>query len=61
MGYMMGDEEKVWGSRSVVGAVGFAKRPKHDVTRCSDTVREAREGLFIGIGDEWSMQAQSEH
>ena len=36
-------------------AVGIARRPVHDMTRCSATVRE---GLFIGIGDEWSMQGQ---
>jgi hypothetical protein len=58
MGYMMRDEKKEWGSRSVVGAVGFAKRPKHDVTCFSATVRER---LFIGMGDEWSMQAESGH
>ena len=54
--YMMRDEEKEGRGFSFGGrAVGYAKRPKHDVTRCSATVRE---GLFIGIGDEWSMQGQ---
>jgi hypothetical protein len=54
--YMMRDEEKEGRGFSFGGrAVGFTKRPKHAVTRCSATVRE---GLFIGIGDEWSMQGQ---
>ena len=53
--YMMRDEKKEGRGFSFNGtAVGFAKRPKHDVTRYSATVREG----FIGIGDEWSMQGQ---
>ena len=54
-GYMMRDEEKEGGFSFGGRAVGIARRPVHDMTRCSATVCE---GLFIGIGDEWSMQGQ---